>query len=130
MTGRARVRNAVKTDTLFGPAGRGRGTAGKEFDISGSTTRAGLTCGAADDIVQRLDAVGIELAAGVPPDLRERGVLAAAAAIWPRLRNRLKRVGHRDDAGRERDLLAALPVRVARSVPTLVVPADDAEHRG
>ena len=38
---------------------------------------------------------------------------------------RVERVGHREDARRERDVLARQAVRVARAVPALVVVADD-----
>jgi hypothetical protein len=43
---------------------------------------------------------------------------------------RLEALGHRDDAGPERDLLAGQAVRLACAIPALVVAADSRRHLG
>src|SRR5439155_6729262 len=76
---------------------------------------------------ERVDDRGIELAAGLGEDLLAGRLPRAALAVRPVARHRVERVGDREDPRGERDLLAAEPVRVAVTVPALVVRADDEE---
>ena len=43
--------------------------------------------------------------------------------------HRVERVGHRDDAGAQRDVLGLQSVRIAGPVPALMVMADDRQDR-
>src|SRR5438067_5225495 len=49
-------------------------------------------------------------------------------AVWPVGRHRVEGVADEDDPRLERDLLAALAVRIAGAVPVLVAGADDRTH--
>src|SRR5437868_2654424 len=75
-----------------------------------------------------LDDAGVELRPGAlarpPQRLRRREPLA----VRPGGRHRVEGVADEDDPRLERDLLAALAVRIARAVPVLVAGADDRAH--
>src|SRR5689334_5922552 len=64
-----------------------------------------------------------ELLAGAGSDLVERLVEGPGPAVGPVRRHRVERVGHRQDAGGERDLLTGEAVGVAAAVEALVMAA-------
>ena len=74
---------------------------------------------------KQLDEVGVELAAGLGADLRDRVLDRSALAVRPVVDDRVERVDQPDDAGPDRDRVALEPVRVASAVPALVMVADD-----
>ena len=74
--------------------------------------------------LERRDAARAELAACGPPQLGERVLGRAGAAVDAGREHRVERVGDVDDPRAERDVLPAQPVRVAGAVEALVVVLD------
>ena len=73
-----------------------------------------------------VDDLGVELDAGELAQLRDRLLRRQRRhPVGPGGRHRLERVGHVQDPGQQRDLVADQAVRVARPVVPLVVVADD-----
>ena len=78
---------------------------------------------------KRPDDTRIELCAGTSCDLHARFLGGRSTLVRPRRGDHVERVRDRDDASGERDVSAFEPVRVARSVPALVVVADRVRPR-
>src|SRR5690606_29667783 len=73
---------------------------------------------------EHVDHPGIELCPFVPDQLLHRLVHGQPRAVDAVRRHRVEGVGHRQDAGRERDLLPFEAVRISPAVVALVMVAD------
>ena len=68
---------------------------------------------------------GVELPAGLLSQDRDRLLVARGASVWPGRRDRVERVGDRDDARSNGDLVTRKAVGIAGAVEPLVVVPDD-----
>src|ERR671928_2040147 len=85
-------------------------------------------CGAGalvEDAQVHVDDARVELRAGALPQPPDRLGGREPLPVGPVGRHRVERVADEDDPRLERDLLAALPVRVAGAVVALVAVPDD-----
>src|SRR5437773_11348571 len=76
-----------------------------------------------------LDALRVELRAGVPAKLLDRLVVRHRSPVGPAARHRVESVSDVEDPAGERDRLAAQPVRVTVTVDPLVRAADPGHDR-
>src|SRR5438309_443381 len=86
-----------------------------------------VMCGNSERALRALREAGapVERRAGAAVELGARRLEVERRPVRTRLDHRAERVADGDDAGAERDLLAAQAVRIAAPVPTLVAGADD-----
>src|SRR5690606_23367691 len=70
---------------------------------------------------ERLRELGVELRPGAALDLADRDLVGQGAAIGAIRGHRVVRVGDRDDAPDDRDVVVGEPARIAAAVPPLVV---------
>src|SRR4051812_13265539 len=73
------------------------------------------------ELHERIGELGIELRAGAALDLADRDLVGQGAAVRAIRGHRVVRVGDRDHAADERDLVAGEPARIAAAVEPLVV---------
>src|SRR3954462_3027583 len=76
------------------------------------------------ELLERAHDVGIELRAGVTPDLVGRGLDRPRLLVRALVDEHVEHVGDVDEAPLERDVGAGEAIRVAGAVPALVVGAD------
>src|SRR3954447_8048594 len=84
--------------------------------------------GALEDRDEGVDRLWHELRPLAVHKLAQRGLGSHRIAVRAARGHRVVGVGDGDDTGQQRDLLADPPVRVARSVDSLVMRADDVRH--
>src|SRR6266542_1527948 len=111
------MRLRVSDPTLVGP-GRLRGDS-RELVVDAAQPPLANT--------ERLHGLRVELAAPLGEDLVGRVLPGQRLSIRPVARHRVQRVGKREDARTQRDLLPRDTVRVAGPVPALVVETNDVQ---
>src|SRR5436190_7894553 len=84
---------------------------------------------AGERLGERVDDVGVEFGAGAAPQFLQRFARRPRAAVRAGGGHRVVRVGDVDDAGGQRDVVAAEAVRVAAAVRALMVQLDDRNVR-
>ena len=70
---------------------------------------------------EKIDQVGIELSASAVRDDPDGRLERARVTVWPRLSDRIERVGNSDDARFDRDRVSQELARIASAIPSLVV---------
>src|SRR6202022_3079921 len=83
-----------------------------------------------DDLQERVGDLRIELPAGLGADFLDDPVARPSPPVGPVAGHRLERVAGMDDARLNGNALTAEPIRVASTVPSLVLRADDRSDPG